>query len=83
MVEGGSAFEYNKGCLNEEFVGSEWLWDAGWFAIKMKHPAYSVQYLEYSGCVSIGYVLRPAEDLDVSWHCLLCVLMVLPEGVSP
>lgn len=24
VVEGGSAFEYNKGCLKEEFVGSEW-----------------------------------------------------------
>lgn len=28
VVEGGSAFEYNKGCLNEEFVGSDWLWVA-------------------------------------------------------
>lgn len=29
------------------------------------------------------YVLRPADDLDVSWHSLFCFLMVLPEGVSP
>ena len=33
----------------------------GWCAKKVKHAAYSVQYLEYSGCISIGYVLRPAE----------------------
>ena len=25
VVEGGSAFEYNKACLKEEFVGSWWL----------------------------------------------------------